>query len=41
MSTLNKYAFEIISKYNVSALTDVTGFGFVGHLHEMLNNTKE
>ena len=39
MSTLNKYAFEIISKYNVSALTDVTGFGFAGHLNEMLNNT--
>ncbi len=36
MSTLNKYAFEIISKYKVSALTDVTGFGLSNHLAEML-----
>ncbi len=28
MSTLNKYAGEIITKYNISACTDITGFGF-------------
>ncbi|OSB17184.1 selenide, water dikinase SelD [Clostridium sporogenes] len=35
MSTLNKYAGEIIAKYNVSACTDITGFGFLGHAYEM------
>lgn len=38
MTTLNKYAAEIIRNYPVRACTDVTGFGFLGHLHEMLNN---
>lgn len=36
MTTLNKYAAEIIRKYKIHACTDVTGFGFLGHLHEML-----
>lgn len=36
MVTLNKYASEIMRKYQVHAATDVTGFGFLGHLHEML-----
>lgn len=36
MSTLNRYASEIIRKYRVHACTDVTGFGFLGHLCEML-----
>lgn len=36
MTTLNKQASAIIRKYNVSACTDVTGFGFLGHLCEML-----
>lgn len=36
MTTLNKYASEIIRKYEIHACTDVTGFGFLGHLHEML-----
>lgn len=35
MTTLNKYAGEIITKYPVSACTDITGFGFLGHLYEM------
>lgn len=35
MQTLNKYAFEIASQYDVCAMTDVTGFGFLGHLNEM------
>ncbi len=38
MVTLNKYAAEICRKYNVHACTDVTGFSFLGHLHEMLDN---
>lgn len=36
MTTLNKYAAEIIKNYDVSACTDVTGFSFLGHLKEML-----
>ena len=35
MTTLNKYASEIITKYPVTACTDITGFGFLGHLYEM------
>lgn len=35
MATLNKYAGEIITKYNVTACTDVTGFGIMGHGYEM------
>ncbi len=35
MSTLNKYAGEIIVKYDVTACTDITGFGLMGHVYEM------
>lgn len=38
MSTLNRYASEIVRKYRVHACTDVTGFGFLGHLCEMLED---
>lgn len=38
MTTLNRYAAEICIKYPVHACTDVTGFGFLGHLHEMLDD---
>ena len=37
MTTLNKYAAEVIRNYPVHGCTDVTGFGFLGHLHEMLD----
>ena len=36
MTTLNKYASEIMRTFRVHACTDVTGFGFLGHLNEML-----
>ena len=36
MSTLNKYASEIVRKYRTHACTDVTGFGLLVHLTEML-----
>ena len=36
METLNKYAADIMKKYNVNACTDVTGFGLLGHLGEMV-----
>lgn len=37
MTTLNKYAAEICRDYEIHACTDVTGFGFLGHLHEMMH----
>lgn len=37
MTQLNKYASEICRKYEIHACTDVTGFSFLGHLHEMLD----
>lgn len=37
MTTLNKRASEISKNYEVHACTDVTGFSFLGHLHEMLD----
>ena len=36
MATLNKGAAEAAIEVGVHAVTDVTGFGFLGHLHEML-----
>lgn len=35
MSMLNKYAFEALENLDVSACTDITGFGFLGHVYEM------
>ncbi len=37
MTTLNRRASEISRSFTVHACTDVTGFGFLGHLHEMLD----
>ncbi len=36
MTTLNKKAAEISRNYTIHACTDVTGFGFLGHLYEMM-----
>lgn len=38
MTTLNKEASRISRKYEIHACTDVTGFGFLGHLNEMIND---
>ncbi len=35
MTTLNKAAAEVMVEVGVSACTDITGFGLLGHLHEM------
>lgn len=37
MTALNKYAAQCCKSYQIHACTDVTGFGFLGHLHEMLD----
>lgn len=36
MASLNRDAAKIISKFNINACTDVTGFGLLGHLAEMV-----
>ena len=38
MTTLNKYASEILKKYRLHGCTDVTGFSFLGHLCEMVTD---
>ena len=37
MCMLNRLAAEISHQYQVHSCTDVTGFGFLGHLHEMMD----
>ena len=37
MTTLNKYAAECCKTFEIHACTDVTGFSFLGHLHEMMD----
>jgi len=39
MTTLNKYGRDVMVKYDVHACTDVTGFGFIGHLCEMVGDS--
>jgi selenide, water dikinase len=39
MATLNKYAAQIMGNFPVSACTDITGFGLLGHLAEMIIGT--
>lgn len=41
MSSLNRYAAEAMEKYPVSCCTDVTGFGLLGHLKEVISGTTE
>ena len=37
MTSLNKYAAECCRNYDIHGCTDITGFGFLGHLHEMVD----
>jgi selenide, water dikinase len=37
MATLNKKASEIMLQVGVSTATDITGFGLIGHLNEVLS----
>ena len=39
MSTLNKKAAEVMVRVGAHACTDITGFGFLGHLHEMVKGS--
>lgn len=35
MATLNRSAADVMRRFQVHACTDITGFGLLGHLHEM------
>lgn len=37
MTTLNKYARDVLVNYNISSATDITGFGFLAHIGEMID----
>lgn len=39
MSSLNKTAAEVMRDFAISACTDITGFGLLGHLAEMIAGT--
>ncbi len=39
MYRLNKYASEILLKFDISALTDITGFGLLGHALAFAKNS--
>ena len=39
MASLNKIAAEVIGRFDISACTDVTGFGLLGHLAEMIDGS--
>jgi selenide, water dikinase len=39
MAALNRTAAEIMVRFDVHACTDVTGFGFLGHLAEMVSGS--
>jgi selenide,water dikinase len=40
MAALNKDSAETLRKFEPNAVTDVTGFGLLGHLKEMCDNSK-
>lgn len=40
MRLLNKYAAELAQQRTISAATDITGFGFIGHAVEMIQNSQ-
>jgi selenide,water dikinase len=39
MAALNRDAARIMADFDISACTDVTGFGLLGHLAEMVNGS--
>ncbi len=40
MATLNRDAADVMNDYPVSACTDITGFGLIGHLAEMVCDSR-
>lgn len=41
MAYLNKYTGEIITDYNITSCTDITGFSLIGHAYEMAEPSKK
>ena len=41
MTELNDRALEFAKKLNANAITDVTGFGLLGHMSEMIRDDSE
>jgi len=41
MKKLNRIASEVMLRHSVTACTDITGFGFLGHLYEMMAGSKK
>jgi selenide,water dikinase len=39
MATLNRTAAQVMAAHDVHACTDITGFGLIGHLAEMVNGS--
>ena len=39
MSMLNKEAAELMMKHQAHACTDITGFGLIGHMHEVMKGS--
>jgi selenide,water dikinase len=39
MATLNRVAAKVMGDFSVSACTDITGFGLIGHIAEMVSGT--
>lgn len=40
MTMLNRYAAQCCKAFDIHACTDITGFGFLGHLHEMMDGKR-
>jgi selenide,water dikinase len=40
MLSLNRGPSELLQRYQASAVTDITGFGLLGHLWEMISGTQ-
>jgi selenide,water dikinase len=40
MTMLNRYAAQCCKAFEIHACTDITGFGFLGHLHEMMDGKR-
>ncbi len=41
MKRLNKFASEVMIQHKASSCTDVTGFGLLGHLYEMMDGSNK
>ena len=40
MASLNREASELMQQFEVHSCTDITGFGFIGHVYQLAKNSK-